>query len=117
MVPAQVYPLFESVLADRSGRTFDRQRTELGRLMAPFTAVAATHPSAWFRERSTAEALADPSPDNRITAEPYTKRMNACLDVDQGAALVVTSLGRARALGLADQAVFIWSAADANDVW
>jgi acetyl-CoA C-acetyltransferase len=117
VVPAQVYPLFESVLADRAGRTFDEQRVALGRLMAPFTAVAATHPYAWFRGRATAEALARPSPDNRIAVEPYTKRMNACLYVDQGAALVVTSLGRAQALGMADQAVFIWSAADANDVW
>ncbi|MHB1712685.1 MAG: hypothetical protein ACYCV7_15015 [Acidimicrobiales bacterium] len=89
----------------------------LGQLMVRFTAVDATHPRAWFRDQTTSEALALPSPDNRIMAEPYTKRMNAFLGVDQGAAVVVTSLGRAHALGLTDQAVIIRPAADADDVW
>lgn len=117
MVPAQVYPLFESVLAHRAGRSFSEQRTALGQLMAPFTQVAARHPCAWFPRALTAHEIAEVGPENRVFAEPYTKRMNAFLKVDQGAALLVTSLGCARELGLEEQAVFIWSAADACDVW
>lgn len=116
-VPAQVYPMIESVLAHRSGRSPSAQRLALGKMMAPFTTVAAGHPQAWFTEHLNPEVIADPSPDNRIFAEPYTKRMNAFMSVDQGAALVVSSLGQARELGLEHRVVFIWSGADAYDAW
>ncbi|MHB1911106.1 MAG: thiolase C-terminal domain-containing protein [Acidimicrobiales bacterium] len=115
-VPAEVFPLFESALAHRAGRSYDSHRQALGGLMAPLSAVAAANPLAWFPTELTPEAIAGVSPDNRVAAEPYTKRMNAFMGVDQGAALVVTSLGRARELGL-DAPVFVWSAADAFDVW
>lgn len=117
VTPAQVYPLFESVLAHRAGRDPAAQRAFLGELMAPFTEVAAKHPFAWFDEPATPADLAEPGPGNRLTAEPYTKRMNAFMGVDQGAAYVVCSLALARELGLAGQAVPIWSVASVNDVW
>jgi len=114
--PAHVYPLFESAIAARAGRSFDEQREHLGRVLAPFTAVAAQHPFAWFREEAAAEELSTPSPANRVTAEPYTKRMNAFPNVDLGAAVIVCSLAEARRAGVADRAVFIWAGADAADV-
>lgn len=117
VLPAHIYPLLESVLAARAQRSFAEHRAELGRIMAPFTEVAAKHPCAWFPEARTPTDIAEPSPDNRLTAEPYTKRMNAVMSVDQGAALVVCSLATARAAGVADDAVFVWSSADATDVW
>ena len=116
-LPAHVYPLFESSIALRATRGIDEHRAALGELMAPFSQVAATRPHAWFPEALSAEAIATPSPDNRVTAEPYTKRMNAVIMVDQAAALAVTSLALARELGAEDRAVFVWSAADACDVW
>jgi acetyl-CoA C-acetyltransferase len=117
MLPAHVYPLFESALAAVAERTFEEQRAYAARFLAPFTKVAAGHPCAWFRDVWTAAELADPEPDNRIVAEPYTKRMNAHITVDQAAALVVTSLDEARSVGAAERCVFVHSGADANDVW
>ena len=114
--PAHVYPLFESAMAARAGRTFAEQRAFLGRLMAPFTEVAAAHPYAWFPEAATAEELSTPSAANRVTAEPYTKRMNAFPNVDLGAAVIVCSLAEARRAGVAERAVFVWAGADAADV-
>lgn len=114
--PAHVYPLFESAMAARAGRTFAEQRAFLGRMLAPFTEVAARHPYAWFRAVATPEELATPTAANRITAEPYTKRMNAFPNVDLGAALIVCSLAEARRAGVADRAVFVWSGADAAEV-
>lgn len=114
--PAQLYPMFESALAARDGRSPEEQRRHLGRLLAPFTDVAAAHPFAWFGERASADELSTPTPANRITAEPYTKRMNAFPNVDLAAALVVCSLAEARRAGVADRAVFVWSGADAADV-
>lgn len=117
MVPAHVYPLFESVWARRAGRSFADQRNALGWLMAPFTRVAAAHPYAWFDEELEPEEISTPTPDNRLVAEPYTKRMNAFISVDQAAAIVVTSLEVARELGVAGECVFVHSGADCNDAW
>ena len=116
-LPAHLYAMFDSAMAARAGRTNDEHRAALGRLLAPFAAVAAKHPFAWFDDSPDADAIATPSPDNRIVAEPYTKRMAAFINVDQGAALVVCSLAAARAAGVEDLAVFVWSGAGCNDVW
>jgi acetyl-CoA C-acetyltransferase len=88
----------------------------MGRLFAPFTEVAAGNPCAWFPTARSADEIATPSPDNRIVAEPYTKRMTAFLGSDQGAAVIVCSLAAARRAGVADRAVFIWAGAEATDV-
>ncbi len=117
VIPSVIYPMFESVIAHRAGRSFAEHRAVLGRIMAPFTEVAAKHPHAWFPEARTPEEIAEPGSDNRMVAEPYTKRMNAVLNVDQGAAVIVCSLAAARAAGVADRAVFVWSGAEANEVW
>jgi acetyl-CoA C-acetyltransferase len=117
VAPVHVYALFESVIASRAGRTPAQQRDALGPLMARFTEVAAKHPTAWFGEVRTASELAEVTPDNRLVAEPYPKRMCAFLLVDQGAAVLVTSLAAARAAGVAERAVFCLSGAEATDVW
>ncbi|MBV8462530.1 MAG: hypothetical protein JO368_04500 [Acidimicrobiales bacterium] len=116
-LPVHLYPMFESAIAARRGRDTPAHRQAMGELLAPFTDVAAANPFAWFRERHTAEAIATPAPDNRVVAEPYTKRMSAFLGSDQGAALVVCSLAAAREAGVEDRAVFVWSGAEANDVY
>ncbi|HUC38096.1 MAG TPA: hypothetical protein VMR97_13360 [Acidimicrobiales bacterium] len=117
VAPVHVYALFESVIARRLGRSFAEHRTALGELMAPFTEVAAKHPFAWFAQARSPSELSEITADNRLVSEPYPKRMCAVLGVDQGAAVVVTSLAAARAAGVADRAVFCWSGADACDVW
>jgi acetyl-CoA C-acetyltransferase len=117
IAPIHVYALFESVLAHRSGRSLAEHRAGLGRLMAPFTAVAATHPYAWFPTVRTAAELSDITPENRLVSEPYTKNMCAMFAVDQGAAVIVTSLAAARKAGVDDGAVFCWSGAECSDVW
>lgn len=118
-VPAQVYPMFELVLAARSGRTLEEHRRVLGSLLAPFTEVAAAHPCAWFPQVHDASEIATVTqgPENRLVSEPYTKRMHAFLNVDQAAAVVVTSLGRAREMGLEDQVAFVCGQGDASDAW
>ena len=48
----------------------------------------------------SAEAIRTPSPSNRPVSFPYTKLMNANNSVDQGAALILTSVDTARRLGI-----------------
>jgi acetyl-CoA C-acetyltransferase len=117
LIPLHVYALFESVLAARAGRTPAEQRDFIGQLMAPFTEVAAGNPHAWFRQARSANELATVTPENRLVVEPYVKTTVAFLGPAQAAALVVTSLSVARSLKLEDGAMFVWSAASANDVW
>lgn len=115
-LPTAVYPVFESALAAEAGRSFAEQRQFLASFLVRFTEIAAANPYAWFPQAATADELASTADGNRITAEPYTKRMNAFPYVDQAAALVVCSLAVAEQVGLADDAIFVWSGADAVEV-
>lgn len=117
IAPVNIYALFESAIARRAGHGFAQQRAAMARFMARFTDVAAKHPYAWFPESRTPAELAEITPDNRLVSDPYPKRMCAVLNVDQGAAVVVTSLAGARRAGVEDRAVFCLSGADASDVW
>lgn len=116
MRPAHLYPLLESALAARAGASPASWRAHLAQFLARGAAVAARNPFAWFREAFTAAEIAQPTPDNRLTAEPYTKRMNSFAQVDLGSALFVTSLAQARALGLEARSTFVWSGATNVDV-
>jgi acetyl-CoA C-acetyltransferase len=115
-LPSAVYPVFDSVLAAEAGRSFAEQRRFIASFLARFTRIAAANPYAWFAGAATADELASTAGGNRITAEPYTKRMNAFPYVDQAAALVVCSLAVAEQVGLIDDAIFVRSGADAVDV-
>jgi acetyl-CoA C-acetyltransferase len=117
LAPVHVYPLFESVLAHKAGRTFADQREFLGRMLSPMTKVAAAHDCAWFPVERSAADISDPSAENRLVSEGYTKRMCAFLGVDQAASVIMCSYGVAKAAGIADRCVFCWSGADASDVW
>lgn len=117
--PHEVYPIFESAIAARAGRTLDEQRSWLGHLMAPFTEVAARHPyRAWFPLARTPDELSTETPGNRMVCEPYTKLLNSILTVDMGAAFVLMAAEVAQELGVAsDRWVFPWAAATCNDVY
>jgi len=64
--------------------------------------VAVDNPNAWIRKPLSAEEIRTPSPSNRPVSYPYTKLMNSNNSVDQGAALILTSVGKARELGIAE---------------
>ncbi len=109
--PSVVYPMLESARGHEAGRSPAEQRAFLAEMLASFTEVAAKNPFAWFPHARSAGEIAQPTPANRLTAEPYTKRMNSFPFVDMGSALLVTTLERARAAGLTDHCVFPWSGA------
>ncbi|MFO0689020.1 MAG: acetyl-CoA acetyltransferase [Myxococcota bacterium] len=114
--PADLYPVFESAKAAGAGATPAEWRRHLAGFLSRGSQVAASNPFAWFREALRPEQIATPGPDNRLTAEPYTKRMNSFAQVDLGSALLVTTLARASALGLADRCVFPRAGATNLDV-
>jgi len=116
--PAYVYPMFEQALRIAAGERSDEHRRRIAELWAQFSAVAATNPHAWSREPVTAETIAQPGPDNRMISWPYTKLMNSNNMVDQGAALILTSVQKAEQLQIpSDRWVFPYAGTDAHDTY
>jgi acetyl-CoA C-acetyltransferase len=88
-MPSAYFALVESSLSP--GLAPEQHRESLGRLMAPFTEVAARRPHlAWFPTPREAYEIATPTAENRLVAEPYTKLMCSFPTVDLAAALVIT---------------------------
>ena len=116
--PINIYPLFENALRAREGRSIPDHQRRLGELFAPFTRAAAVNPEAWFPIERSPEELVTVTPANRMIGFPYPKFLNAIMDVDQSSGVLMTSLARARALGVPeDRMVFLHGCADANDIW
>jgi len=118
LLPADVYPLFESALRADRGHSPTEHREFLGRLCAAMSRQAASHACAWSQDPLDASTIASPGRDNRYIGYPYTKLMNANLDVDQAAALIMTTVGEARRLGIDRQRwVYPMGGADLCEVW
>ncbi|MCH8921086.1 MAG: hypothetical protein IIA23_10360 [Chloroflexi bacterium] len=117
-MPTRVYPLFENALRAHLGLSIEKHRQRLGALCQRLSAVAAQNPYAWFPNALTAEEIAGVSTDNRMICFPYPKRMNAIMEVDQAAAVIMTGSHTARELGIPeDRWVYLWGCGDANDKW
>jgi acetyl-CoA C-acetyltransferase len=107
--PIAQYPLLEQALRVAHGRSPAEHRRWLGELWAGFSDVASSNPWAWDRLVHSAEEIATPTPANRLIGSPYTKLMVSNEQVDQGAALLVCSIGEAERLGVPrDRWVFPW---------
>lgn len=116
--PIHVYPLFEHALRAETGRTVDEQREHIGSLWSGLSHVAASNPAAWLARQYGPDELITASDTNRLVTPPYTKLLCANMQVDQGAALILTSVGAAEAAGVPrDRWVFPLAGADANDHW
>ncbi len=115
-VPITVYALFENARRARSGRGRTDYALEMGRLFAPFTKVAAGNPHAMSREIHEAAELAAVTPSNRLVADPYTRRLVARDQANQGAAVLMTSVGQAKALGVSSERfIYLHGAADVRE--
>jgi len=114
--PVTVYPFYDAACSAKWGQTPRAALAESGDLWAAYADVAASNPAAWLRQRFTAAEIIRPSADNRLIAWPYTKLMVANPNVNQGAAILLTSLARARDAGIAEQRlIHIWGGAAANE--
>ncbi len=116
MMPTQSYPLFESALRHRAGRTSAEHTAVIAEMWEGFSAVAATNPHAWDRVAHTADEIATPTADNRVIGTPYTKLMVSNPSVDMASAAIICSVSMARSLGIAtDRWVFVHSGSEGAD--
>src|SRR6202051_2849380 len=114
--PITVYPFYEAATAAHWGQTPREAMAESGALWSTYSNVASQNPNSWLKRRFTADEITTPTPDNRLIAWPYTKLQVANPTVNMGAAVVMTSLAKARAAAIAeDRLVHVWGGASADE--
>ena len=114
--PIQLYALFENARRARLGMDRKSYALKMGELFAPFTRVASGNPHAMSRDVYSADELATVTGPNRLTADPFPRRMVARDQANQGAAVLMTSVKQARALGVpAEKMVFLYGGADVKE--
>lgn len=115
-LPITLYPLYENASHVAWGQTPREAMAESAKLWSRYSEVAATNPYAWLKKTYTPAQIGEATADNRMIAWPYTKHMVANPMVNMAAAVVVTSLGVARELGIPeDRLVYIWGGAKADE--
>jgi len=114
--PVAAYPLFESALRHRLGLDAQAHRARLGELVSRMSQVAATHPLAWKQRAWTPEEVLSTEGGNRYICHPYTKLMNAILNVDMAACVLLTTEAAAREMGVPrEKMIYLRGAASASD--
>lgn len=113
--PSQ-YALFENARRARLKQSRADYALSMGRLFAPFSAVAAANPHAAAPVQRDAHELATPTERNRFISEPYPRFLVARDQVNQGAAVLLMSVAAARRLGVPEERwVFLHGHADLRE--
>lgn len=106
--PTDIYPIFENALRAKMELSIEQHKATMGSLFAKFTEVAERNSYAWFPTRRSAEELTTVTDTNRMIAWPYPKYLNAVLNTDQAATLIMMSAGKARKLGIPEEKWIYW---------
>jgi acetyl-CoA C-acetyltransferase len=116
--PINTYPLFETSLRHHLGTPLEQHTAQIAELCSRMSAVAAKNPYAWRPQFQTAQEIATVAKSNRYIGYPYTRAMNPILEVDMAAAVIMTTAGKARELGIdRERWIFLRGGADVNDIW
>ncbi len=98
--PLEGYALAENARRARLGLSREDYRLKIGELFAPFTKVAASNPHAAAPVERSAVELATVTDRNRIVSQPYPRMTVSRDQVNQAAAIILCSAGKARELGV-----------------
>ena len=116
-LPQYMYPFFETALRRFAGRTPEEHRLYMGRRYERLSQIASENPYAWNRKFLSADEITLPTAHNRFVVYPYTLRMMSNINVDQAAALIMTSESDARALGIeSSRWVYPMGGAELNNI-
>ena len=115
-MPVNVYGFFEAASAHKWGQTPSQAQDESAALWARYSDVAARNPYSWKSNQWTAAEVKTVTPKNRMIGGPYPKSMVANMNVNQSAAVLITSFAKAKAIGISeDKCVFITAGGGANE--
>lgn len=116
--PINTYPLFENSLAHNLGLSREQHTAHIAEICSRMSRVAADNPHAWRPQFQSAQEISTIAQNNRYIGFPYTRAMNPILAVDMAAAVVMTTVGKARELGIdPSQWIYLRGGADVNDIW
>lgn len=116
--PIVTFALVENAFRAARGQSIADEQAEIGRWAASCARIAAANPYAWFRDAKDAGRLMTVAADNRMISFPFPKFVNAIMDVNQGAALLVASEAAADRLRLAPGGrIYPWGGADVHECW
>lgn len=93
---AYYYSLIEQAQRHTAGRSIEEHKQMMGQLLESFSVVAAGNPYAQFAGSQNAEEILA----SEAMTHLYTKRMIAQDGVNQGAAVLMCSVGKAKQLGI-----------------
>ena len=115
-VPIQTYPLFENALRYKRGLSIENHMLSMGKLFENFSKTAASNPYSFYGAERSALELSTVTDENRWISFPYPKWMNARDSVNQGAAVLITSVKKARELGVNPAKwIFLHGCGEANE--
>ena len=114
--PIQIYPMFESAWRAERGWSLAEDRRRIAEVAARLSRVSTDNPHAWNHVAYSPADVDSPANGNRMVGFPYRKIVNSFERVDQGAALILTTVGKARELGVSTERwVFPVAGTDAMD--
>lgn len=115
-LPVHYYALIENHRASQQRNTLQQHREQMAKLLASFSTVASHNPYAYWRDKYSASDLLGEGKHNYPISLPYSKLLVAQDAVNQAAALVLTSVGKARAWGISpSQWIFLQGYAEGAD--
>ncbi len=117
-LPIYVYSLIESAVRGKFGEDPETHRQKIGQLWSTYSEVASKNPYAWTPDPHSPEFLIEPSAENRMVSEPYTKLLCATLQVDLASGLIMCSAAAAEAAGIPQEKwIFVHAGASGHDEW
>jgi acetyl-CoA C-acetyltransferase len=99
-MPVGYYAIVDSAFRHARGYKTAAYRNRIAERYSRFSDIAAGNEHAWYRQHVTSEVIRNGSAQNPMLAFPYTKLHNAQWNIDQGSALLFTSVGHAEMLGI-----------------
>lgn len=115
-LPVHYYALIENYRAHQQGNNTQEHIQQMAELFSSFSAVAASNPYAFFHDQQSTEDLCSQSNGNYPISLPYSKKLIAQDAVNQAAALLLTSVGQAKAWGIdPSQWIFLQGYAEGED--
>ena len=102
LLPIQFYGFMEQARRAERKEDLATYTKEMGTTLAALSKIAAANSHAQFPVEYDAETLIEPTDRNRMLVSPYTRNLVAKDSVNQGAAVLLTTVGKARSLGVSE---------------